>query len=105
LDSLQHEPPQLIRDDLKALRGANKNVQAAVDPAFFAEFPINSSALFRLSESDDSFLRTIANGETHWCQHAKKLSVFPGASTNVFHTETPDVNGPSDVRELFAAAL
>ncbi|KAF7344860.1 hypothetical protein MVEN_01647800 [Mycena venus] len=95
----------LIREDLKALRGANKNVQAAVDPAFFAEFPISSSALSRLSESDFSFLRTIADGETPWSQHAKKLSVFPGALANVSHTETGDVNGPSDVRELFAAAL
>ncbi|KAJ7455648.1 hypothetical protein B0H11DRAFT_2066897 [Mycena galericulata] len=95
----------LIRDDLKALRGANKDVQAAVDPTFFAEFPISSSALSRLSESDVSFLRTIAGGETHWSPHATKLSVFPGAFTNVSDTETADVNGPFDVRELFAAAL
>lgn len=76
-----------------------------MDPAFFAEFPISSSALSRLSESDFSFLRTIATGETGWFQYAKKLSVFPGASTNVSHTETADVNGPSDVLELLAAAL
>ncbi|KAJ7498320.1 hypothetical protein B0H11DRAFT_2276029 [Mycena galericulata] len=32
-------------------------------------------------------------------------SVFPGALTNVSDTESADVDGPSDVRELFAAAL
>ncbi|KAJ7195995.1 hypothetical protein B0H12DRAFT_1226578 [Mycena haematopus] len=97
----------LIRDDLKALRSANKNVQEAVDPAFFAEFPINSTALGSLSESDFSFLRTIAGGETPWSRHAKTLSVFPGlgASTNDFPFDTADDNGFSEARELFAAAL
>ncbi|KAJ7202686.1 hypothetical protein B0H12DRAFT_1162590 [Mycena haematopus] len=92
----------LIRDDLKALRGANKDVQAAVDPAFFAEFPISSTALSRPSESDLSFLRTVADGETPWSQYAKTLSVFPEVST----ISAVSVDDESSVaRELLAAGL